>query len=88
VGIALTVALQLWMFASPVLYPLSAVPHYARWWYILNPMAGFVDSFRRAVLDQPLDVESLVMASAITAALIPVAFVVFKQLDATVADVV
>jgi lipopolysaccharide transport system permease protein len=88
VGIALTVALQLWMFASPVLYPLSAVPHHVRWWYILNPMAGFVDGFRRAVLGQPLDVEALVIASAITAALIPVAFVVFKQLDATVADVV
>ncbi|HWF85943.1 MAG TPA: ABC transporter permease [Vicinamibacterales bacterium] len=88
VGIALTVALQLWMFASPVLYPLSAVPHHARWWYILNPMAGFVDGFRRAVLGQPLDVEALVIAAAITAALIPLAFVVFKQLDATVADVV
>ncbi len=88
VGIALTVALQLWMFASPVLYPLSAVPRHVRWWYILNPMAGFVDGFRRAVLGQPLDVEALLIATAITAALIPVAFVVFKQLDATVADVV
>lgn len=88
VGIALTVALQLWMFGSPVLYPLSAVPHRVRWWYILNPMAGFVDGFRRAVLGQPLDVEALAIAAAITAALVPVAFVVFKQLDATVADVV
>jgi lipopolysaccharide transport system permease protein len=76
------------MFGSPVLYPLSAVPRSARWWYILNPMAGFVDGFRRAVLGQRLDLEALVVASIITAALVPLAFVVFKQLDATVADVV
>jgi lipopolysaccharide transport system permease protein len=88
VGIALTVVLQLWMFGSPVLYPLSAVPHSARWWYVLNPMAGFVDGFRRAVLAQPLDLDALAIASAITAVLVPLAFVVFKQLDATVADVV
>jgi lipopolysaccharide transport system permease protein len=88
VGIALTVALQLWMFGSPVLYPLSAVPHSARWWYILNPMAGMVDGFRRAVLGQPLDREALTIAAAITVALLPIAFAVFKQLDATVADVV
>jgi len=88
VGIALTVVLQLWMFASPVLYPLSAVPRTARWWYILNPMAGFVDGFRRAVLGQPLDAAALAAASIVTAVLVPVAFVVFKQLDATVADVV
>jgi lipopolysaccharide transport system permease protein len=88
IGIALTVALQLWMFASPVLYPLSAVPHGMRWWYILNPMAGFVDGFRRAVLGQPLDVHALAVAAALTAALCPMAFIVFKRLDATVADVV
>jgi lipopolysaccharide transport system permease protein len=88
VGIALTVVLQLWMFGSPVLYPLSAVPRSARWWYVLNPMAGFVDGFRRAVLAQPLDLDALAIASGITAVLVPLAFVVFKQLDATVADVV
>jgi lipopolysaccharide transport system permease protein len=88
VGIALTVALQLWMFGSPVLYPLSAVPHGVRWWYILNPMAGLVDGFRRAVLGQPLDRQAVALAAAITIALVPVAFAVFKQLDATVADVV
>ena len=88
VGIALPVALQLWMFASPVLYPLSAVPRSARGWYLLNPMAGFVDAFRRAVLGQPLDAAALTIAAAITAVLVPIAFVTFKQLDATVADVV
>jgi hypothetical protein len=51
-------------------------------------MAGFVDGFRRAVLAQPLDLDALAIASGITAVLVPLAFVVFKQLDATVADVV
>jgi len=88
VGIALTVALQLWMFASPVLYPLSAVPRTARTLYLLNTLAGLVDGFRRAVLGQPIDFEALGIAAAITMALVPIALMTFKQLDATVADVV
>ena len=51
-------------------------------------MAGFVDGFRRAVLGQRSTPQALTIAAAITAALVPIAFVTFKQLDATVADVV
>jgi lipopolysaccharide transport system permease protein len=88
VGVALTVALQLWMFASPVLYPLRVVPASALRWYILNPMAGLVDGFRRAVIGQPLNMPALGIAVVMTAALLPVSYVLFKQLDATVADVI
>ena len=37
---------QLWMFASPVLYPASLVPESIRWYYGLNPMAGVIEGFR------------------------------------------
>jgi lipopolysaccharide transport system permease protein len=51
VGVAMPLLLQIWFFASPVLYPLAAVP--AKWHrlYTLNPMAGIVDGFRSAVLE-------------------------------------
>jgi lipopolysaccharide transport system permease protein len=45
VGVAMPVMLQLWMFASPVIYPLSLVPEGLRSWYLLNPMAGIISSF-------------------------------------------
>jgi lipopolysaccharide transport system permease protein len=42
--------LQLWMFASPVVYPLSLVPAPYRLVYSLNPLAGAIAGFRSALL--------------------------------------
>ena len=51
VGLAMPVLVQVWLFATPVLYPLSAarasLPEPLYWAYRLNPMAGIVDTFRR-----------------------------------------
>src|SRR5262249_20273902 len=43
---------QFWMFASPVAYPSSLVPEAWRPLYGLNPMAGVIEGFRWALLDQ------------------------------------
>jgi lipopolysaccharide transport system permease protein len=42
--------LQLWMYASPVVYSLSLVPQQYRLAYSLNPMAGAIAGFRSALL--------------------------------------
>jgi lipopolysaccharide transport system permease protein len=88
VGAGLPLALQVGMFATPVLYPLSAVP--ARWygWYVLNPLAGAVDGFRRATLGLRPDFYALGVAAVIAAIALPLAYILFKQTEATVADVV
>lgn len=88
VGVALPVALQLWMFGSPVLYPLHVVPAAWRTIFVLNPMTGFVEGFRRAVLGLPPDPSSLAAALAVTFVALPIAYVVFKHAEATMADVV
>lgn len=60
VGVAMPIALQLLMFASPVAYPLEAVPERLVGLYVLNPLAGIVENFRRAVLGTgPAHVEPL-----------------------------
>jgi lipopolysaccharide transport system permease protein len=41
---------QIWMFASPVVYPVSVVPERWRGIYSLNPMAGVIEGFRWALL--------------------------------------
>ncbi len=38
--------IQIWMFASPVVYASSLVPASLRVWYGLNPMAGVIEGFR------------------------------------------
>jgi len=47
---ALPFLLQIWMYASPVVYGLSLVPVQWRPWFALNPMSGVLESFRQAFL--------------------------------------
>jgi lipopolysaccharide transport system permease protein len=84
---------QVWLFATPVIYPLDTVRAalspslYSL--YVMNPMAGIVDTFRRGVvLHQAPDVQALVTAAVITLLLAPAAYVYFKFTERTVADVV
>lgn len=89
VGMAVPLLLQLWMFASPVIYPLSAVPEAWRTWYLLNPMAGIITSFREVLLRGRIaDPVPLQYAAVVAAIALPVAYLVFKRAEATMADVV
>ena len=89
VSVAMPLLLQVWMFASPVIYPLSAVPEQWRSWYVLNPMVGIVDSFRRAVLDGVApDPVALGWSVLVTMVVLPIAYVWFKHVEATMADVI
>ncbi|HEY9285971.1 MAG TPA: ABC transporter permease [Pyrinomonadaceae bacterium] len=89
IGVAMPLLLQLWMFATPVIYPLDAVPGGLRPLYVLNPMVGIVENFRRAVLEgAPPDFGSLGISALVTLALLPCAYVYFKRADSTVADVI
>jgi lipopolysaccharide transport system permease protein len=93
VALAMPVLLQVWLFASPVLYPLDAVkaalPDSLYFFYTLNPLAGIVDGFRRAlVLHQAPDVAALATSAVVAALLLPIAYVYFKYVELTVADTV
>src|SRR5207245_10316092 len=48
VGLAMPFVLQVWMFATPVVYSLEAVPRRFRFFYLLDPAADAVDTFRLA----------------------------------------
>jgi lipopolysaccharide transport system permease protein len=89
IGVALPVLMQILLFASPVIYPLSAVPAAWRDWYLLNPMAGIVSSFRDILLRQTApDPYPLGMACLVTALVLPVSYLVFKHAEATMADLI
>ena len=47
IGIAMPLLLQLWIFGSPVIYSFAQVPRRFRALYLLNPMVGIVENFRR-----------------------------------------
>jgi ABC-type polysaccharide/polyol phosphate export permease len=87
---ALPFGLQLWLFASPVAYPLSVVPEQWRLAYvILNPAAGILDSFRRVLsLGQLPDPELLLISLAESLLIAWLGYRVFKGLEPNFADVV
>jgi lipopolysaccharide transport system permease protein len=88
IGIAMPLVLQLWMFATPVVYPLSDVP--AEWqpFYVLNPMVGVIETFRGALLEGATPhFAPLAMAAAVSFIVLPVAYLYFKRVEATVADI-
>ena len=91
VGLAMPVLVQVWLFATPVLYPLSSVKSALRpelyTVYLLNPMAGVVDGFRRAlVLRATPDLHALAVAVVVVAVLVPIAYGYFKYAESTMAD--
>ena len=45
---------QLWMYASPVVYPMSIIPEQWRPLYALNPLAGIIEGFRAALFGRPV----------------------------------
>ena len=46
--------LQIAMYVTPVVYPLSALPERYRWIALLNPLTGVVEGFRAALFGTPL----------------------------------
>ena len=89
VGVAMPLLLQLWMFASPVVYPLSVVPERFRGLYSLNPMVGVVENFRQVVLyGAAPDLHTLGLSALVSVVLLPASYIYFKHVEATVADVI
>ena len=81
--------LQVWLFVSPVIYPVAIVPERFRSWVSLNPMVGILGAFRATTTPSAtLDVASLVTAVGSTIVLSVVAGYYFLRTEAELADVV
>lgn len=70
VKLAVPLLAQLWLFLTPVLYPLSEVPEGLRPWYQLNPMTGVVESFRNILVVGAAPEPSVLLPSAAGAVLL------------------
>jgi lipopolysaccharide transport system permease protein len=89
VGVAMPLVLQIWMFATPVVYALGSVPRSFRPVYDLNPLVGVMDTFRVVLLygtspDRVLLGKSMAVSLVVLAA----AYAWFKQVESTFADVI
>ena len=89
VGHTIPFVIQFWMFASPVVYPVSLVPEPWRLIYSLNPMVGVIEGFRWGLLgkENP-DFLSIVVSVATVLVLLAGGLVFFKRMERTFADVI
>src|SRR2546421_6217875 len=66
---ALPFVIQLWLFASPIIYPATMVPERWRWALALNPLTGIIQGFRASLFGQKFDGMALAITAAMTLAL-------------------
>jgi len=79
---------QLWFFASPIVYSSEIIPAQWRWLYDLNPMVGVVEGFRWAVTGGAAPVQAIAESVAVTAAVAVLALVYFGRAERSFADVI
>jgi len=89
VGLAMPFLLQVWMFTVPVVYSLQSVPQRFRGLYLLDPVAGLIESFRLVVIRGTApDLRTLALSGAVTLMSLPLAYAFFKSSEATMADLI
>ena len=91
VGHALPLLMQLWMYATPIAYPLSSVPELAAARSTsLNPMVGIIDGYRRALLHGAAPDLALSRVACVRGDLVLLtgAYLNFKRAERTFADVI
>jgi len=80
---------QLWMFVSPVIYPISKIPAGAlRTVFVLNPMTGVIGGFRWALLGQQFPGGYVWVSLAVIGVLLISGLYYFKRMERVFADVV
>jgi homopolymeric O-antigen transport system permease protein len=81
--------IQFWLFATPVIYPLSIIPERYRLFIALNPLTGIIDAFRASLVPgKQIDWQLLLISSLITLAIFYTAVLYFKKTERAFADIV
>lgn len=81
--------IQIWMYASPVVYPLQLVPEQWRWLYALNPMVGVIEGFRWAVIGHGTpDLTAMGVSFALIIMLLLGGLIYFRRNEHTFADLI
>jgi len=83
-----TLIIQIWLYASPIIYPVTSVPEWLRPYYFINPMAGILESYRDILLRQQPPGNYLFGAVACAALVLLIGYRFFKRVEFQFADVV
>jgi lipopolysaccharide transport system permease protein len=79
---------QIWMYVTPVVFPLSVVPERWRSLLYLNPMTGIVEGFRSAFLGKPFNVVAVASSVIWAVVLLAAAVAYFERVERRFADII
>ena len=86
---AIPFLIQIWMFVSPVIYPVSMVGKKYQWLLALNPMGGVINAYRASLLShQPIDWTLLSLSSVSIFLIFISGLFYFRRMERYFADVV
>jgi lipopolysaccharide transport system permease protein len=79
-------ALQLFYYSTPAIYPVSAVPVWAKPWYNINPLSLVITSYRHALLDQWPPARAIFTLFGTAVVLLTLGVYLFQRQDRKVVD--
>jgi lipopolysaccharide transport system permease protein len=86
---AASFATQLWMYATPVVYPFSQIPEKYQWFYFLNPMTAPIETLRSSMFGTPgISLELWACNIAIAGVLLLTGLVLFTRAESNAMDTV
>ena len=86
---AIPFLIQLWLFVSPVIYPVSIVNEKYQWLLALNPMGGVIKAYRASILGHlPIDWSLLGISTVIILVIFTAGLYYFRRMERYFADVI
>lgn len=79
---------QMGLFVTPVIYPVSYLPARLRPLLALNPMTGVVTGFRSALLGTPMDMSVLRLSLLVSVILFALGLLIFRRMERRFADII
>ncbi|MCW5205706.1 ABC transporter permease [Desulfobulbus sp. F5] len=80
---------QIWMYATPVVYPMSQIPEWLLSWYVLNPMAAIVESFRYMFFGaSAVQLSQIALSWLITLLILFTGVILFSRIEKTFMDTI
>ncbi len=80
--------LMIWMYLTPVVYPLSLVPEQYAEVYKMNPMVGIIEGYRAALFGTPFDLSTIYWSVVVSILTFILGYIIFKRSEKVFADIV
>jgi lipopolysaccharide transport system permease protein len=84
----ITLIMQLWLYATPIIYPISIVPESIKKIYLFNPMVGIIEGYRSVLLYQKIPDSSFIYSIVISVGILLLGYLFFKKVEMHFADII